>query len=187
VADAPPRVDFHARAEVDLYAAKAKSVVIRHLSGHRVVAIIEIVSPGNKNGQTEFAAFIQKADQALLSGIHLMIVDLFPSTKRDPQGIHRAIWGREGDGDFALPEGKPLTCVSYVGYPGVEVFLQPVAVGSPLPDMPLFLTPEIYVPIPLELTYRAAWETVPRFWRDALTAPPENGTKRIERGRGRKD
>lgn len=187
VADRPPRVEFHARAQIDLYAAKAKSVVIRHLSGHKVVAIIEIVSPGNKNGQTEFAAFVQKADQTLLAGIHLLIVDLFPPTKRDPQGLHRAIWGREGDGDFALPEDKRLTCVSYVGYPGIEVFLQPVSVGVPLPDMPLFLTPEIYVPVPLEATYREAWQTVPRFWRDALTAVPEDGTKRIRRGRKKKD
>ncbi len=92
VADAPPRVRFHARAEIDIYAAKAKKVMIRHRSDHKVIAIIEIVSPGNKNGQTEFAAFVQKADQALLSGIHLLIVDLFPPTVRDP----RASIGRSG-------------------------------------------------------------------------------------------
>ena len=70
MADAPPKVRFHARAEIDIYAAKAKKITIRHRSDHKVIAIIEIVSPGNKNGQTEFAAFVQKADQALLSGIH---------------------------------------------------------------------------------------------------------------------
>jgi hypothetical protein len=186
VADAPPMVRFHARAEIDIYASKAKSVVIRHRSGHRVIAIIEIVSPGNKNGQTEFAAFVHKADQALLSGVHLLIVDLFPPTVRDPQGIHRAIWGKDGDGDFALPDDKPLTCVSYVGYPSVEVFLDPVAVGDSLPDMPLFLTRQVYVPVPLEATYSAAWEGMPDFWRKVLTAPPENGRKKPGRGRKRK-
>ncbi len=186
VAEAPPQVRFHARAESDIYAAKAKSVVIRHRTGHKIIAIIEIVSPGNKNGQTEFAAFVQKADQAMLAGIHLLIVDLFPPTARDPQGIHRAIWGREGDGDFALPADKPLTCVSYVGYPGLEVFLEPVAVGDNLPDMPLFLTPEVYVPVPLETTYRAAWEGAPKFWQDVLTAPPANGRKKPGRRRKKK-
>jgi Protein of unknown function (DUF4058) len=185
VAQAPPKVRFHAQAEVDAYAAKAKTVVIRHRSRHQVIAIIEIVSPGNKNGQTEFAAFVHKADQALLAGVHLLIVDLFPPTARDPDGIHRAIWARDGDGDFVLPDDKPLTCVSYVGYPALEVYLDPVAVGDPLPDMPLFLTPRVYVPVPLEATYQAAWEGVPDFLRDILAAPPANGRKK-PRGRRRK-
>ena len=61
VADAPPKVRFHARAEIDIYAAKAKTIVIRHRSRHQVIAMIEIVSPGNKTGQTEFAAFVRKS------------------------------------------------------------------------------------------------------------------------------
>lgn len=183
VAEAPPKVRFHAQAEIDTYAAKARAVVIRHRSRHQIIAMIEIVSPGNKNGQTEFAAFVYKADQALLAGIHLLIVDLFPPTVRDPDGIHRAIWAREGDGDFALPDDKPLTCVSYVGCPSLAVYLDPVAVGDPLPDMPLFLTPRFYVSVPLEATYRAAWETVPEFLRDVLAAPSANGRKKPRRRR----
>ena len=41
----PPRVQFRTRAEPDLYAAKAKTIVIRHISKHRIIAIVEIVSP----------------------------------------------------------------------------------------------------------------------------------------------
>jgi hypothetical protein len=171
-ATAPPKARFHARAEVDIYAKKARAVVIRHRSGHKVVAMVEIVSPGNKSSQRDFAAFVQKAEQALLAGIHLIIIDPFPPTPRDPQGIHRAIWAKDGDGDFALPRDKPLTCVSYVGYPDLEVFLEPVAVGDPLPDMPLFLTSEVYVLLPLEATYHSAWEAVPAFWQEVLTAKP---------------
>jgi hypothetical protein len=177
VAEAPPRVRFHGQAEIDIYAAKARALVIRHRSRHQIIAIIEIVSPGNKNRQGAFVAFVQKADQALLAGIDLLIVDLFPPTARDPDGIHRAIWPGDDDGDFALPRDKPLTWVSYVGSPAFEFYLDPVAVGDPLPDMPLFLTQETYVPVPLESTYRAAWETVPEYWRDVLTAPPANGRK----------
>ncbi len=186
VADAPPKVRFHARAEIDIYATKAKTVVIRHRSRNQIIAMVEIVSPGNKKGQTSFAAFVHKADQALLSGVHLLIVDLFPPTACDPEGIHRVIWEREGDGDFALPGDKPLTCVSYVGYPVVEVFLEPVAVGDSLPDMPLFLTRQVYVPVPLEATYSAAWEALPDFLQDTLTAPPINGRKKPGRGRKKK-
>jgi hypothetical protein len=184
-ATVPPRARFHARTEVDIYAKKAKAVVIRHRSGHEIVAMIEIVSPGNKASRCDLAAMVQKADQALLAGIHLVIVDLFPPTRRDPYGIHRAIWGEDREGDFALPADKPLTCVSYVGYPAIEVYLDPVAVGDCLPDMPLFLTPEVYVPLPLEATYQSAWEAVPAVWQEVLEASPPapkaNGKKRTRK------
>jgi Protein of unknown function (DUF4058) len=185
VATAPPKARFHARKDVDDYAGLAKTVVIRHRTGHRIVAMIEIVSPGNKSGQTDFAAFVQKAEQALRAGIHLLIVDLFPPTARDPDGIHRVIWGDGYEGDFALPKDKPLTCVSYVGYPGAEVYLEPVAVGEKLPKMPVFLNRDVYVLVPLENTYRSAWEAVAAIWQEALTArkPPGNGRGKSRRPR----
>ena len=34
--------------------------------------------------------------------------------------------------------------------------------------MPLFLTPNVYIPVPLEKTYESAWEAVPAIWRDVL-------------------
>jgi Protein of unknown function (DUF4058) len=170
VASSPPKARFHARIEIDQYARKAKAVVIRHRSHHRVIAIVEIVSPGNKSSQTALSAFVQKADQALLAGVHLLIVDLFPATPRDPHGIHRAIWGEGREGDFALPDDKPLTCVSYAAFPCIEVFLEPVAVGDPLPEMPLFLTPEIYILLPVDATYRSAWEVLPAFLQEVLAA-----------------
>jgi hypothetical protein len=183
VAEAPPKARFHARAEVDIYASKAKTVVIRHRSGHKVIAMVELISPGNKSSQTELKAFVQKADQALLAGIHLLIVDLFPPTVRDPWGIHRAIWGEDREGDFALPEDKPLTCVSYVGYPGIQVFLNPVAVGDDLPNMPVFLTQDVYVPLPLEATYQSAWEALPAFLQEVLAAPARPAKGRGKLGR----
>jgi hypothetical protein len=38
-------------------------------------------------------------------------------------------------------------------------------------DMPLFLEPEVYVEVPLELTYLAAYRGVPRRWQRVLDAP----------------
>ena len=51
--------------------------------------------------------------------------------------------------------------MSYVAFPCIEVFLEPVAVGDSLPEMPLFLTPELYILLPLDATYRSAWEAFP--------------------------
>lgn len=172
LATTPPRVQFHFRSEPDPYAAKVKAVVIRHVSNHRVVAVVEIVSPGNKNNRHGIRAFVTKAVELLRGGIHLLIVDLFAAGPRDPQGIHKAIWDECNDNDFALPPDKPLTLVSYIGGPFPEAFIEPTAVGIPLAEMPLFLTPDVYIPVPLEATYQSAWADVPAFWRDVLTAPP---------------
>jgi hypothetical protein len=171
LASTPPRVRFRLRAEPDGYAFRSKSIVIRHTSNHKVVAIVEIVSPGNKNSRHGLRAFVEKATEFLRAGIHLVVVDLFPPGPRDPQGIHKAIWDEILDNDFTLPPGKTLTLVSYIGGPVPEAFIEPTAVGAVLPEMPLFLTPEFYIPMPLELTYASAWEAVPTYWRDVLTAP----------------
>src|SRR5207302_8401859 len=45
LATAPPHVWHRAKTEIDIYAAKAKAIAIRHPSNHRVVAVVEIVSP----------------------------------------------------------------------------------------------------------------------------------------------
>jgi hypothetical protein len=170
LATAPPRVRYRLRAEPDRYAAKAKAVVIRHTSGHRVIAVVEVVSPGNKNTRHGLRAFVDKAVEVLRAGIHLLILDLFPPGSRDPQGIHKALWDEFIDNDFALPPDKRLTLAAYIGGPWPEGFIEPAAVGAALPEMPLFLTPDVYIPVPLEATYQSAWEAVPSFWRDVLTA-----------------
>ena len=158
------------RPEANQYAAKAKGVAIRHVSNHKVVALIEIVSPGNKNNQNGLNSFVRKAREALAADIHLLIVDLFPPGPRDPQGLHREIWGDDCGADYVLPADKRLACISYVGGPGAEAFIEPIAVGDGLPDMPLFLTPDVYISVPLEATYQAAWEPLPAYWRHVLTS-----------------
>lgn len=49
-----------------------------------------------------------------------------------------------------------------------EAFIEPVAVGDELPEMPLFLAADIYIHAPLEATYESAWEAVPSYWRDVV-------------------
>ena len=66
------------------------------------MALLEIISPGNKNNQNGLNAFVRKAREALAAGLHLLIVDLFPPSPRDPQGIHRAIWDADCGEDYAL-------------------------------------------------------------------------------------
>jgi hypothetical protein len=167
--EAPPQVQFRLKAERDLYAAKASTVVVRHVSGHQVVAVLEVVSPGNKSDRKALDEFVAKAVGLLRAGIHLLIVDLFPSGPRDPEGIHRVIWDEFIENDFTLPAEKRLTLVSYAAGDYPEAFVEPLSVGDRLPDMPLFLSPGVYVPVPLEPTYQSAWQAMPTYWRDYLS------------------
>jgi Protein of unknown function (DUF4058) len=130
---APPKVRLRMQSEANRYAAKAKAVTVRHVSNHQVVAMTEIFSPGNKNNQNGLNAFVCKAREALAAGIHLSLIDLFPPTSRDPQGIHGAVWGEDCGPDFALPDDKPLTCVAYLGVPGPRRSSTSPPSGTPCP------------------------------------------------------
>src|SRR4051794_1531398 len=101
------------RAGADPYVEKANRITIRHSSG-KVVSVIEIVSPGNKASRAHLRAFAEKAADFLWQGIHLLVIDLFPPTARDPQGIHKAIWDELHEEPFELPPDTPLTLASYL-------------------------------------------------------------------------
>jgi hypothetical protein len=168
---APPRVLVTAEAEMDDYVLKRRTLVIRHASGDRIVALLEVVSPGNKSSRHALRTFIDKAVEALYRGFHLLVIDLFPPGRRDPHGIHGAIWNEISDDPFELPAGTPLTLAAYSAGPRKRAYVQPVAVGQALMDMPLFLEPEVYVDVPLDATYQAAYRGVPRRWQRVLEAP----------------
>lgn len=170
LATAPPRVRFTAVAEQDAYLVKQKAVVIRHQSGDRVVALIEIVSPGNKGSRRDLKAFVQKAITALRQGYHLLILDLHRPGRRDPTGIHGAIWTALGEPPHEAPADAPLTLVAYLAAQPKTAYIEPVAVGDILPDMPLFLEPDAYVNAPLEETYQGAWRGMSRRWQRVLEA-----------------
>jgi hypothetical protein len=171
VSVAPPRMRMTAEAEMDDYVLKHRTLVIRHTSGDRIVALLGIVSPGNKASQHALHSFVEKAVEALYRGYHLLIVDLFPLGPRDPNGIHGAIWAEFSNASFELPAGEPLTLAAYSAGPRKRAYVEPTAVGRELIDMPLFLEEEIYVNVPLEPTYRAAYRGVPRRWQRVLEAP----------------
>lgn len=90
VATAPPTARHIARLERINYARRADRVVIRHGRG-QVVAIIEVVSPGNKDSRNALRMFVEKAADILNQGVHLLVVDLFPPTPRkeiiDPPAV----------------------------------------------------------------------------------------------------
>jgi hypothetical protein len=152
------------------YARKANRVVIHHELGE-VVAVIEIVSPGNKDRRRSLQTFVDKAVDLLQQQVNLLIVDPFPPGAHDPQGIHKAIWDEFTDQSFELPTDKPLTLVAYQVEPIKTAFVEPIAVGDRLPDMPLFLHEDWNVSVPLEETYQTTWNVLPVQVRNLLEPP----------------
>ncbi len=155
-------------ANPDLYRALRRTLTIRHTRGHRIVAFLEIISPGNKDRTASVEEFVNKVDSALMQGVHVLIADLFPPGRFDPRGIHGTIWARYGTAEDAVPAGQPVTLSSYRAVVPVEAYIEHLAFGDPLPEMPLFLDLDTYINVPLEATYQAAFQDMPVFWRDVL-------------------
>jgi Protein of unknown function (DUF4058) len=160
-------------AEMDMafFRRKQKGIAIHHVVGDRIVAMIEIVSPGNKAARNPLRAFAQKAAELLESGVHLLVIDLFPPGRRDPDGIHGEIWQEVAGQECKTPADKPLTLAAYEARNALRAYVAHVTVGEALPDRPLFLETGQAVMVPLEATYIAAFADVPRRWRRVLEAP----------------
>jgi hypothetical protein len=167
----PPKVRLTAETDLEFYRRKQSTVAVRHVSGDRIVAMVEIVSPGNKAARNPLRSFVEKAAELLNKRIHLLIIDLHPPGRRDPQGIHGAIWEEMTGQDYAAPPDKPLTLAAYESGLTLRAYVEPAAVGDVLTAMPLFLEPGAHVLVPLEATYQAAWQAVPRRWRAVLERP----------------
>jgi Protein of unknown function (DUF4058) len=160
VRTAIPKARFVAETDLTYFARRANRLVVRHQEGD-VVAVIEIVSPGNKSSRSHLSLFLRKIFELMEQGVHLLIVDPFPPGRRDPQGIHKAIWDEFTESSFALPADKQLTLASYDCGSGITAYVEPIAVGDRLPAMPLFLAYREHVPCPLEAAYQAAWKVFP--------------------------
>ncbi|HEX3148068.1 MAG TPA: DUF4058 family protein [Gemmataceae bacterium] len=171
----PPTAQMIRKSERWIYTQKANRVAIRHGRGE-VVAIIEIVSPGNKGSQRALQLFLQKAAEILSQGVHFLFVDLFPPTPRDPQGLHNALWAYICDDSPESNPQKPLTVASYLAEDVPTAYVEPVAVGDVLPSLPIFLNEDEYIPAPLEETYMQSWTVYPAMLKEIMesgsTHPP---------------
>jgi hypothetical protein len=167
---APPKVALTAESELDFYRRKQSEVVVRHASGDRIVAVIEIISPGNKASRAAMHSFLEKIAQLLEQRIHLLVLDLHAPGPRDPQGIHGAIWEDLTGESYTASTDRPLTFVAYESGATIRAYVQGLAVGESLTDMPLFLEPSAHVPVPLEMTYERAFAALPHRWREVVAS-----------------
>jgi hypothetical protein len=163
VTEARPRLRSSARSQAEAvrYARKANRIAIHQGMG-RVVAMIEVVSPGNKSSQRAVGAFVAKAVEFLSNGIHFLLIDPFPPTTSDPAGLAPTIWREFTDEPFPeQPAGKPMAVAAFDAGEDLTVYAEGLGVGDAWPETPLFLEPGWYVNVPLEGTYEASWALTP--------------------------
>lgn len=175
VAEAPPTTLRRETMEMDLERLQRR-LSIRHVSTHRIVALLEIVSPGNKDDQNRFEKFVVKTVDAIENGINVLVVDLFQPSRFDPQGMHHALRMRLSPrSDHPKPAIPPRsTLASYcLRLPRhIDMYVEYLEADMRLPEMPIFLDGKHYVNVPLESAYLLAWGGMSTFWRDVVLGKP---------------
>lgn len=145
---------------VDIDDPKSFEVLV-YRDGNRwqLAAAIELVSPANKDRDSHRRTFAQKCLGYLAKGVSVVVIDTITNRSAN---MHAELV-RHG----ALPESfawESPTGLSVVCYRTVrakadvrlDVWPHQLAVGQPLPTVPLWLDVDLCVPLELEPTYHAA-------------------------------
>lgn len=134
-------------------------LVFESEGGARLVAAIELVSPGNKDRPAHRRAFAIKCASYLCQGIGLVVVDIVTSRQAN---MHNAIVDMLGCGTAALlPPDALLYATAYrpivrAEQEQIDIWSEVLGLERPLPTMPLALTADLCLPLDLEATYTAA-------------------------------
>lgn len=125
----------------------------------RLVAVIELVSPGNKEEPGERRSFAAKCLSYLRRGVGLVVIDVVTERRAN---LHDELMRLM---DLVSPPGLPLDTPTYVvGYRPVrrgerneiDLWPFPLQVGDRLPAVPLGLRGGATVLLDLETTYQDA-------------------------------
>jgi hypothetical protein len=124
--------------------------------GRTLVGAIELVSPGNKDRESKRRLFAAKCATYLSRGIGLIVVDVVTSRQGN---LHNDLISLLGlDAAFQMPSEQSLYCVAYrplriEGSDTIHTWPAALAVGRPLPTMPLSLAADHCLAVDLEAGY----------------------------------
>lgn len=132
----------------------AEVLVFGSEGGPTLAGAIELVSPANKDRTASREAFAAKCETYLQQGVGLVVVDLVTGRHAN---LHRDLLARLGDPGASGP-GPALYAVAYrpveqAGRPSLAIWEEPLALGGPLPTLPLWLRRGTCLPVDLEATY----------------------------------
>lgn len=152
---APPRPTFE--AATDLPEQDEYEVRVYDTKRHRrLVAAVEIVSPANKDRPETRRAFVVKCAALLQQHVSVAVVDLVTTRQFNLYGDLLDLIG-QADPSLA-PEAPPLYAAACRGARERDAWhfrawTHPLAIGRPLPTLPLWLADNLAVPLELEASY----------------------------------
>ena len=133
--------------------------VLSEADGPRLVAAIELISPGNKDRPANRRLFAVKCASYLQSGVSVILVDVV--TERSGN-LHvellellRVRLATRGQGSHDLYATAYRTVPAAEGL-RLEAWAEALTLGRALPTLPLWLQPDLCLPLDLEVTYHAA-------------------------------
>lgn len=134
--------------------------VFREEGGPKLVASIELVSPGNKDRPESRARFLRKMTVAIQEGVSLLVIDVVTTRTA---ALHAALLS-ELQGVESIPDSELFAASYRPRITGDESFLdvwhEALQLGEGLPTLPLWLNPTDAVPVELEESYAAACRTL---------------------------
>ncbi len=128
-------------------------------TGPKLVAAIELISPGNKDRPAERRAFATKCASYLSQGISVIIVDIVTNRRAN---LHNEILRvMEAGSSLVLPQEANQYAVAYRPLrrgkgDEIDLWRVPLTVGQALPTLPLGLRADLIIPVDLEAPYAEA-------------------------------
>jgi hypothetical protein len=133
--------------------------VLNEEEGSRLVAAIELVSPANKDRPANRRMFAVKCASYLHSGVSVILVDVVTERSGNLHtellDLLRVQLATSGQGAHDLYATAYRTIPAPQGQ-HLETWAYPLTLGGSLPTLPLWLQPDLCLPIDLEATYHAA-------------------------------
>ena len=127
--------------------------IISHHTGGDLVAVVEFVSPANKDRPGSRRAFVMKCMTLLRAGLSVTIVDIVTTRKANLQ--RELIWDFGIDaGPAGEPAGLYAATSRFRAGSRLASWDYPLELGRPLATVPLWLDFDFAVPLDLEATYR---------------------------------
>lgn len=126
--------------------------------GRKLVAAIEIVSPSNKDRPETRDLLVGKVATLLQQDVCVSLVDLVTVRRANLYAELLTLYGRLDPQLAPTPPHLYAVTVrgrkSPSGRTQLDAWFYPIAVGAPLPTLPVWLTPELRVTLPLESSYQ---------------------------------
>jgi hypothetical protein len=127
--------------------------------GFTLVAAVKLVTPDDKQSADKRRAFAAKCAGYLQQGIALVVIDIVTSCRANLYSETMRLMALAEE--FHLPADVELYAVAYRPVlrkekPEIDLWTAPVALGQPLPTMPLRLTGDLFVPVEFERAYQEA-------------------------------